>query len=223
MNYEGEDDLIFNTAARCAVCLCLDTSGSMNPYIDELNEGIKLFYDSIRANDLASKSCEIAIVTYDSDVKVVEDFSSIDTKKPKTLAASGSTKMGEGVQKALELLSARKQKYKDIGVDYYQPWLVLMSDGYPDNLSTVKDAQKITKELEDEKKLTIFPIGIGNDVDLDILSDFSNKKKALRLKDFKFADFFEWLGQSVSIVSASKVGDTVKLDTSRVGDIFDIK
>ena len=38
--YMGEDDLVFNTAARVPVCLCLDVSGSMCDCIKELEEGI---------------------------------------------------------------------------------------------------------------------------------------------------------------------------------------
>ena len=37
--------------------------------------------------------------------------------------------MGEGVDLALNLLEQRKAAYKATGVDYYQPILVLMSDG----------------------------------------------------------------------------------------------
>ena len=42
------EDLVNNPTARIPVCLCLDTSGSMcGMPIDELNEGVRLFYDAI--------------------------------------------------------------------------------------------------------------------------------------------------------------------------------
>ena len=63
------------------------------------------------------------------------------------LTANGNTPMGEGVRLALDLLDKRKQEYKDKGVDYYQPWLVLMSDGQPNGnvaiLETLYSAQEI--------------------------------------------------------------------------------
>ena len=49
---------------------------------------------------------------------------------------------------------------------------------------------------------------------MDVLNGFCLKPKALHLKDLKFEEFFEWLGASVSSVSNSQVGETVKLDTT---------
>lgn len=45
------------------------------------------------------------------------------------MEAEGMTCMGEGLSLALDLLEKRKAKYKATGVDYYQPILVVMSDG----------------------------------------------------------------------------------------------
>lgn len=45
------------------------------------------------------------------------------------MEAEGMTCMGEGLSLALDLLKKRKAKYKATGVDYYQPILVVMSDG----------------------------------------------------------------------------------------------
>ena len=39
--------------------------------------------------------------------------------------------MGEAVNLGLDLLEKRKNDYKSKGVGYYQPWLVLMTDGAP--------------------------------------------------------------------------------------------
>ena len=39
--------------------------------------------------------------------------------------------MEEAVMQALKLLETRKKEYVDAGVDYYQPWMVIMSDGQP--------------------------------------------------------------------------------------------
>ena len=48
------EDLVNNPTARVPVCLCLDTSGSMGGMpIDELNEGVRLFYEAIREDETA--------------------------------------------------------------------------------------------------------------------------------------------------------------------------
>ena len=48
------DDLVDNPTARVPVCLCLDTSGSMyGTPIQELNDGVRLFYEAISEDETA--------------------------------------------------------------------------------------------------------------------------------------------------------------------------
>ena len=211
--YYGDDDLVVNTTSRIPVCLCLDVSGSMYNCISELEEGVEKFYDAIRKSSQASNSCEIAIVTFESRVEILEDYTTIDAKQKLHLTASGGTDMTGGVLKSLELLNNRKDKYRANGVDYYQPWLVIMSDGEPNDRRSIVSVQETVKKMESEKKLTVFAIGIGPDVDMQVLNGFS-KRGALHLKNYNFEEFFEWLGKSVDTVSQSQIGDKVKLDTT---------
>lgn len=209
--YIGDDDLVYNTASRVPVCLCLDVSGSMSNCIGELQEGVKQFYDAVRKSDTARLSCEISIVTFDSYVNILEDFSLVDKKKNPRFTASGSTNMTDGILKALELLDERKKDYNRNGIHYHQPWLVIMSDGAPNDPQSVERVQAVIRDMENNKKLVVFAIGIGNYADMEVLNNFS-KRGAKALKGFNFEGFFEWLGKSVSIVSQSKVGEKVNLD-----------
>ncbi len=224
-NYVGEDDLIYNTSARLPVCLCLDISGSMqkNDAISQLNSGVKAFYEAIKNDDQAKSSCEIAVVTFNSTVNVVEDFGNVETKAEPNFFADGGTALAHGVEKALEILDVRKNDYKNNGIEYYQPWLVIITDGKPGDMEDLPALQLKVVDLVADKKLSVWPIAVGSDDDsakfhaiMDVLNGFClpEKKKALHLKDLKFNEFFEWLGKSVSTVSQSKVGEQVKLDTS---------
>ncbi|WP_419871487.1 vWA domain-containing protein [Candidatus Pristimantibacillus sp. PTI5] len=207
----SQRELTENPTARVPICLVLDVSGSMTgDPIEELNRGVKLFMESIRRDDIACAAAEISMVTFGGSVQTVFEFGSIHRQTIPHLSASGKTPMGEAVETALTMLENRKRLYARVGVDYYQPWLVLMTDGAPtDNIA---NAAYRTTTLLDEKKLTIFPIGIGADADLNALKQFSPKRTPLRLKDLNFVDFFEWLSKSVSRVSASTPGEDVKLD-----------
>lgn len=209
------EDLVNNPTARVPVCLCLDTSGSMNGKpIEELNEGVRLFYDAIREDETALYSAEISIITFGETAQCIADFSGLEIQpEPPILTASGMTPMGEAVNMGLDLLERRKEEYKERGVDYYQPWLVLMTDGVPNGDPSLLDkAISKTVELVNKKKLTVFPIGIGCDADMEILGKFSPKRPPLRLQGLKFREFFAWLSQSVSKTSQSTPGENVKLD-----------
>lgn len=210
------EDLVNNPTARVPVCLCLDISGSMQGKpIDELNEGVRLFYDTIKDDEVAAYSAEISIVTFGgTKAEYMADFASLQLQpNPPVLFASGLTPMGEAVNMGLDLLERRKEEYKDAGVDYFQPWLVLMTDGIPNGKpEELTRAINRTVELVNSKKLTVFPIGIGKEADMNILSQFSPKRSPLRLQGLKFKEFFQWLSKSVSQTSQSIPGESIKLD-----------
>lgn len=209
-------ELISNPSARVAVCLVLDTSGSMvGEPIDELNKGVKLFIDAIKNDDIAKYAAEIAIVTFGGEVEVYSDFQNIENLQFRDFYANGSTPMEEAVLQAIDLLETRKQEYADAGVDYYQPWMVIMSDGHPD--SPTNQSSSITYEMASKRKLSCFQLGIGDQADMQTLARFS-PRKPLKLKGLNFEGFFEWLSKSIQTVSQSTVGDEVKLDTSNIDD-----
>ncbi|HNU19362.1 MAG TPA: VWA domain-containing protein [Hydrogenophilus thermoluteolus] len=198
---EITNDLIENPSPRCAVTLVLDISGSMSGTpIQLLNEGVRLFVDEVKRDDLARWSVELAIYTFGSTVTQVMDFTGVDAlENTPSFSAGGLTPMGQAVEMALRALDERKRQYRNVGVPYYQPWLVLLSDGAPtDNWTNA--AQK-ARDLAANRKLVSLPIGVG-DADLDILSQFSNKP-AVRLDGLKFRELFQWLSASMTRVSAS--------------------
>lgn len=219
-NLLRREDLVNNPTARVPVCLCLDISGSMvGDPIDELNKGVRLFYDAINEDEVAAYSAEISIVTFGgTKAECLADFASLQLQpQPPVLSAYGMTPMGEAVNLGLDLLEKRKDEYKDAGVDYFQPWLVLMTDGQPngDNREFSRAVNR-TVELVNAKKLTVFPIGIGREADMNALAQFSPKRPPLRLQGLKFKEFFQWLSKSVSKTSQSIPGESIKLDVDGI-------
>ncbi len=209
------NDLVTNPNARVIICLVLDTSGSMKGApISELNKGVQAFFDAIRNDEVASMSAEIAIVTFGQEAKVLIRFKNIEKQKVPVLKARGETIMGGGVTMALDLMESRKQEFRRAGVDYYQPWMVLMTDGRPGD--KIEPAVERTVNLVKNKKLTVFPIAIGSKADISTLDKFSPIRKSLRLKGLNFKEFFEWLSASVSTTSRSSPGDKIELDVESI-------
>lgn len=210
-----QEDLVENPTARVPICLVLDVSGSMaGAPIRELNEGVRLFFDAIRADDVALYAAEICIVTFGASVTKVLDFMSVEHQLIPTLTADGSTPMGAGVIFGLDLLEARKEDYKRAGVDYFQPWMVVMTDGEPTDEITA--AASRINSLVSAKKLTVFPIGIGEGANMAKLSTLSPIRPPLRLQGLNFREFFMWLSRSVSRVSQSMPGESVELDVAGI-------
>ena len=92
-----------------------------------------------------------------------------------------------------------------------------MTDGEPNGDQAELDrAIERVNNLVNDRKMTIFPIGIGKEADLELLKKFSPNRQPLRLKGMKFKEFFAWLSQSVSRTSQSMPGESVKLDMDGV-------
>lgn len=213
-----ELELADNPTTRVPVCLCLDVSGSMSDNInglnqskiDALNEGIATLYDCVKKDGTARYAADISIVTFQSNARVYDKYSNVDSKTNPKLKAYGGTYLGDGLELALKELEERKKSYRDNGIDYYQPWLFVMTDGATaDYAKTISIASRL-KDMENNKKISVFPIGIGDDADMNLISQLS-KRGALRLNQLKFNELFEWLSQSISNVSTSVKGQKVPL------------
>lgn len=153
-----------------------------------------------------------------SPTVIVAPLTSSRTKKPLPThvwcgADSGMTPMGEAINLGLDLLERRKEQFRSVGVDYFQPWFVLMSDGAPNGAADhLARAKQRMDSLARDKKLSVFPIGIGAHADMKALAEFSPMRSPLKLKGLKFREFFEWLSQSVSTTSQSIAGESISLD-----------
>lgn len=203
----GTDNFAENPEPRCPVMLLLDTSGSMagNP-ISELNEGLITLKDELHADSLAAKRVEIAIIKF-GPVETVNDFHTVENFHPPHLKASGDTPMGAAINQGLDLLKARKEIYRANGIDYYRPWVMLITDGGPTD--HWQSAATRVHEGESAKAFSFFAIGVEK-ANMEILKQIS-ARQPLKLKGLRFRDLFAWLSKSMKSVSQSSVGDTVPL------------
>ena len=210
-------DLAENTMARLPVALVLDVSYSMEGApLEELNRGLTAFFNSLYNHPVTSRSAEVAITLFSDEPELVLDFTSLKriSDVPQIASAGGCTNLAGGVNTALDSIERCRRDMQAAGVDHYKPFLVLMSDGAP-NIGDHEKAALRVREMEKNRKVVIFPIGIGDDADMNVLASFSNRG-ALHLKGLNFTAFFEWLSRSIAVVSTSKVDDTVTLPSDGV-------
>ncbi len=207
-----------NPEPRCPCVLVVDVSSSMyGAPMNELNSGVATFARELKADQLASLRTEVAIVTFGSGAEMVQDFVTADQFNPPTLVANGATEMSAGINLALDKIEERKQMYRDNGIDYYRPWLFLITDGAPtEPPEEVIAASARLKQAEDEKRVATFSVGVEG-ADMGMLTDIS-PRRPLMLQGLEFSGMFVWLSQSMSRVSASQTDDEIALDADGLKD-----
>ena len=204
-------DFTDNPEPRCACVLLLDTSTSMHGRpIQALNDGIKAFKDELESDSLASLRVETAIVSFNNGVELVQDFATVDALSTPSLNARGATNTATAVNFAIDKVEERKQTYRDAGISYYRPWIVLITDGAStEGTSQMEAASDRVRRAEESKQLAFFSVGVEG-ADMEELNGMGTRG-ALPLDGLAFREFFVWLSNSMTQVSSSRVDDEIDL------------
>ena len=206
--------LVDNTEQRTPLVLVLDCSGSMaGAAIQQLNDGLRLLEQELKADAIASKRVRLLLIEYGGldQVNIPADWQDAMDFAAPTLEANGTTPTGQAVDVALQKIEEEKQGFKSAGVAYTRPWLFLMSDGQPTD--DFQGAADRCRQAEAANKVAVFPIAVGNGADSAVLGQFSNKGAAAvkRLQGLAFKELFLWLSASMKVVSQAKPGGQVQL------------
>ena len=217
-----EDSVEFaeNPEPRCPCVLLLDTSASMQGApLAALNEGLRTFKSDLEQDPLASRRVEVAVVTFNTDVQVAEEFITADMFDAPVLAAGGQTFMGTGINKALALLQARKAQYRANGISYYRPWVFMITDGEPrgEPPEQIQRAAQRIRDDEAAKRVAFFAVGVEG-ANMAMLSSVV-VRSPMKLIGLNFREMFVWLSASMQKVSQSQLDEQVALPPPGWGTI----
>lgn len=202
----GTGGIQWITERHVACVFLLDTSGSMalNDAIGKLNAGLRTFKEQTMNNasfDEHTKACiDIALISFGPDVKVQQDFTAVSEMIPPVLTANGGTPMGAAIDKALDMITAQKEKYNELGTPYYRPWIFCITDGGP-NDSYVAAAQRL-KEMEAATKVLGYCVGVAN-FDRHTMASIFNTERMFELENLNFPALFKFVSSSLATVRNS--------------------
>lgn len=196
---------------KLPVCLILDTSGSMSERIkssrgmvvkiDELNNNIDTLLQTIKNDSNANIMSDICMIACGGEKpKVLNGYTNVEKIYFSHVIPTGRTPLGASVEMALDLLSKRREYYRNNGIEHYKPILMIMSDGQPteEDYIVYNAAQRCTDAVNNDG-LKVLPIGIGESARLDILDMFSPKVKAKCIDNMDvFVKLFDMLSRSMS-------------------------
>ena len=204
-NYNTDNTLdVSNPAPRCPVVLLLDTSGSMSGApINELNQGVRQFLEETRNDEAAGMSVELEVITFDDRATRAIPFTPIArVKAPSPFGAGGMTSMGAALRMATADLKARRDLYRRTGVSSYRPWVVLMTDGGPND--EWWNAAREMRTMGERGRIQYIGIEIGGQADHQTMCQILPANPGpVRLQGLRFREFFRWLTDSLRSVSRS--------------------
>ena len=144
------------------VVLALDTSGSMKERLGRIQE------ESIRFVDLLHPDDEVAVISFDDEVRMENDFS-MDRRRIlrgiKSTRTGESTQVYEAVYIALDQLLRPRQGRKA---------MVLFSDGV--DTASRDTSQKDTTRLAEESDTIIYPINFNTRYDMVRSGGFGGRR-----------------------------------------------
>ena len=223
------DDLPTNTAVKTKVsCLpvyiVIDTSQSMSPFEEVLNETIETLYGVLIASPRTSELASLSILSYNTEAEVLlqmTDLRSIDALP--RLRCGGVTNFAEALRVLRERIEEDVPHLNDAGREVLRPIAFLLTDGHPtDERGYPSDnwradyAALVDKSYRRHPR--VVPFGYGS-ATADILNEVSTIRGAAFLaKEGSTADalrmiIFPLFGSVV----ASASGEELKLPTEVPG------
>ncbi len=181
-----KNDLVSNTSTRLPIVLCLDVSPSMsmNNRIENLNLALKIFVNELKKESKVLNSVEIAVVTFSTNIEENSDFEMLDFIENKvfTTVPKGGTNLSSAVITSIKKIEDRLVELDNSDIDNYLPFLVLLTDGDPDqtdnssNLETAINLVLSHCEKNNESRLIApYIIGVGEQVAEKTLNRFAEK------------------------------------------------
>jgi uncharacterized protein YegL len=193
-----------------------DVSGSMGERgkISSLNYALREMTTSLAGETPERVDIQVAVITFGgSDAKLHIPLTSASKVQWCDLSAAGVTPLDS----ALTMVTGMIEDVQLVPRRAYRPVIVLVTDGLPtDSNGNLHDGWKLSmaKLLASDrgKKADRFALGIGDDVDLVMLTDFLHDpaKSVMKAEDAKsIRTFFKWVTMSVTVRSRSTTPNSV--------------
>lgn len=214
-DFHGNTPRIVNANEAHMACLfLLDTSGSMAGMgntdvrpIDELVSALNRFKTEVCEDPATRDILDVAIVEFNTEVRVVQEFVPIEYMEPVSLEAYGGTNMTAGLRTAIDMVVEWGRFYRRSSTQPYCPWIVMITDGYPSD-SFDQIAEEILT-LDQQDKLRLWSLAVQG-ADVKLLNRLGHGKRVLTLKGYDFTSFFNWVSKSMRSISVSSPGEKPK-------------
>lgn len=236
-----------NPEARCPIVLVLDTSMYMGgPNYTTMQQALSKFREIIREDPVTSLRADIAVVTFDENFRLSQDFTNGRDFAPPGIQGFGASFYAGAINLALDMIEYRKRGYRDTGIAHYRGLVFFLACGPPQDHKDELDAvSRRLARAENDRSVAFFAFvlsatssldeydpeyldGLAEHMPnyqdelaamserwdaetLDALDKLSPRPPVVLTNLTQLENSIQWLSQSVTAISQSQPGETVRL------------
>ena len=132
----------YEPSRHMPIGIVCDISSSMEDVREILNRSLRELYNIVKEMRRRNRSVDLLVIFYNGEADVRVNAKLVDLIDPDWLRIdrmTGCADTGKALLKALELLKQKKNEYKLNAMEYWQPYLFLLTDEYPCASAGVSD------------------------------------------------------------------------------------
>ena len=213
-------EVVSNNEDHMSLLFLCDVSGSMNEKVgsnksrlDLLNDALSGFASAVCTDPKTERTLEVGIIAFDHNQKIVQPFTNVGQMKEMSFkplnSVGGGTKIAAAAQFAIDMLDAHVKHFQDDnGIAVRKPWILMVTDGYPENDTPeeLNNAVSRVRDMDAKNKLRFWSFGVG-EYDPEILKRFS-AERAFALQGYDFEKIINWTVKSMRAISTQATGES---------------
>lgn len=150
------------------LCLCIDTSGIMGEYSEQLREDIETLLNDICGDEFLNNCVELGIYTFASRWNKVRDISLVRDTGSATLSLSFDRRtkhpdLAFCLDECMIDVERRKKDYNVKMINYYKPHIIVLGAAEPLADSAWEEIVNRVGYKQKNGDLSVIPIVIGED------------------------------------------------------------